>query len=164
MKILYIVKYIAQYGGLDRILSYKMNYLSDKLGYEVYLLTYEQGDHPISFPLSSNIKHTDIDVRFFTRYNCSLVERIYQYFKMRSIFKYRLIKQVDSINPDIIIAETYSYSILDIIINQNKKTKIIIESHIEMNSILKQNDYINNIPLKLISKLYDIYIKFIKEM
>src|SRR5574344_2135431 len=108
MKIVYIVKYIAQLGGLDRIISFKMNYLAEKLGYEVYLLTYEQGNHPFSFSLSPKIQHTDINVRFFTRNKYAFIKRAYLYLKMRSTFKSRLNEKLETINPDIIVTLTDS--------------------------------------------------------
>ena len=39
MKIVYIHESIAHKGGLERIFVDKMNYLADRLQYEVYLLT-----------------------------------------------------------------------------------------------------------------------------
>lgn len=52
MKIVYIHESIAHKGGLERIFVDKMNYLADRLQYEVYLLTASQGNTPVSFPLS----------------------------------------------------------------------------------------------------------------
>lgn len=155
MRIVYIVKYIAQYGGLDRVISYKMNYLAEKLGYEVYLLTYEQGNHPQSFPLSSKIKHIDINVRFFTRHKYSLLKRMYLYFNMRFDFKKRINENLAAINPDIVVTTTYSYTLLDILMNISKKYKIVVESHVDRNSILKQNDFLYSKLMFFIAKLYD---------
>lgn len=50
MKIVYIYKSMAQLGGTERILTDKINYLSDVMKYQVTLITYEQGEHPLSFP------------------------------------------------------------------------------------------------------------------
>lgn len=158
MRILYVVKYIAQLGGLDRVLSYKMNYLDDQLGYEVFLLTYEQGDHPISFPLSPKIEHTDINVRFFTRHKYSLLKRLFLYFKMRDSFMKRLNEKVDIIKPDIIVTLTDSYSLIDVIMQLSRKAKIIVESHVARSGTIKQNDFANNPLLHFISKQYDNYI------
>ena len=158
MKIVYIVKYIAQLGGLDRIISFKMNYLAEKLGYEVYLLTYEQGNHPFSFSLSPKIQHTDINVRFFTLNKYCFFKRVLFYINMRQNFRTRIKHNIDLIDPDIVVTSTYSYSILDIIMGLSSKYKIIIESHVDRNSILKQNDYSNDLLLNYIAKQYDDYI------
>lgn len=50
MKIVYIHESIAHKGGLERIFVDKMNYLADRLQYEVYLLTASQGN-TCQFPL-----------------------------------------------------------------------------------------------------------------
>ena len=158
MRILYIVKYIAQLGGLDRVLSFKMNYLAEKLAYDVFLVTFEQGDHPISFPLSPKIELSDIDVRFFTRHNYSLLKRIVLYFKMRSIFKSRLNDKVEQIKPDIIVTLTDSYTLIDLLMSFSYKAKIVVESHVERNGTIKQNDFTYNPLLFLMAKMYDNYI------
>jgi hypothetical protein len=38
-KITYIVRSLALDGGVERIISEKMNYYADQLGYEVYVIT-----------------------------------------------------------------------------------------------------------------------------
>ena len=56
MRILYITDALAVWGGIERVLSDKMNYLVQKYGYEVYVVTADQGDHPIPFPLDERIR------------------------------------------------------------------------------------------------------------
>ena len=68
MKIVYIHDSIARIGGLERILVDKMNYLANMHDYEIFLITSSQGHHPYSFPLSSKIKHIDINARFHLQY------------------------------------------------------------------------------------------------
>lgn len=50
MKIVYVYDSIARIGGMERILTDKMNYLAEIYGHEVYLITSSQGNHPLSFP------------------------------------------------------------------------------------------------------------------
>lgn len=49
MKIVYVYDSIARIGGMERILTDKMNYLAEIYGHEVYLITSSQGNHPLSF-------------------------------------------------------------------------------------------------------------------
>lgn len=67
MKIIYVYDTIAVVGGIERIFVDKMNYLADHLHHEVYLITSSQGEHPISFPLSPNVQHIDLDIRYHVR-------------------------------------------------------------------------------------------------
>lgn len=157
MRIVYIVKYIAQLGGLDRILSFKMNYLAQH-GYEVHLITYEQGKHPISFPLDERIEHTDVDVRFFTRHGNGLVKRVKQYFDMRRTFKQRVYDKVKEIDPDVIVTLTDSYTLLDILMKIPGRAYRVIESHVERNSFQKRFDFKGKPGLYQLASLFDRYI------
>ena len=51
MKIVYVYDSIARIGGMERILTNKMNYLAEIYGHEVYLITSSQGNHPFYFPV-----------------------------------------------------------------------------------------------------------------
>ena len=64
MKIVYVYDSIARIGGMERILTDKMNYLAEIYGHEVYLITSSQGNHPLSFPLSHKVEHIDLDTKF----------------------------------------------------------------------------------------------------
>lgn len=158
MKILYIHKHIAQLAGMERILTDKMNYLSDQLGYEITIITYEQGVHPLSFPLSPNVRHMDLNVPFYTTTGYSLLKRTAMYLKMRRDFKSRLYHAIRTISPDIIIANTYSYPQLDIIINAPAKSKYILENHTDRNTLKKTADFSHNIFLNAIAQAYDYYM------
>ena len=55
-KIVYVMKSFAVKAGVERVMSDKMNYLAGQ-GYEVVMVTYEQGQHPDAFPLHPAIRH-----------------------------------------------------------------------------------------------------------
>ncbi|WP_303208131.1 glycosyltransferase family 4 protein [Bacteroides oleiciplenus] len=157
MKIVYIYKSIASLSGMERILTDKMNYLVDQLGYDIYLVTYEQGKHPLSFSLSSHIQHRDLGVIFYSRSNYSLPKRIWLYLMMRRIFKRKLYETIQNIDPDIIVAISYDYPQLDIIANIPGKSKRILETHIAKEALLKSADF-NSFLLKKIAWIYDYYM------
>ena len=75
---------------MERILTDKMNYLAEKYDIDLFLITYEQSGHPLSFPIHSNIKHIDLDVKFYTTHGHSLIKRLFMYLQMRHQFKKRL--------------------------------------------------------------------------
>lgn len=128
MRIVYFYDAIARFGGTERILIDKMNYLANQYKQEVYLITTCQGNHPFAFPLSKKIRHTDLSVRFHTQYRYSLPKRVYMIWKMNKELTAKLQKTVNDINPDIVIATTYYAA--DIVCNLNCKAKKIIESHV----------------------------------
>ena len=62
MKLLYITNGINGSGGLERVLAVKASYLADTLGYEVHILTLNNGDKKPFYEFSQAIKFHDIKV------------------------------------------------------------------------------------------------------
>lgn len=127
MKIVFLYDALALYGGIEKILIDKMNLLSMLPGYQIYIITTNQGEHPISFPLNDKVKHIDLNIRFHTIYQYSLFKRYYQLYKLNKIFKRRLTKCIENIQPDIITATTIHFT--SQVINLRYKAKKIIECH-----------------------------------
>ena len=127
MKIVYVYDAIARTGGVERILTDKMNYLAEVYGHEVYLITSAQGQHPLSFPLSSKVKHIDLDARFHIQYQYKYPKRLWVKWQLHQKFKKNFNKVIQAIEPDIIIGTTYYNA--DVICCLKNKAKKIIESH-----------------------------------
>ena len=140
--------------GVERVVSDKMNYLAEN-GYDVSMITYEQGNHPHAFPLHPSIRHYSLDARFFKLSQMPIWERPMAMRQMRRRFKEGLQQAVDNEQPDIIIATTYSMKLLDIILNVQTKAHRLIESHIACYTVRKAYDYRYNPILHNIAKLYD---------
>ena len=60
MKLLYIVPNINNEGGVARVLSIKANYLVEKSGYEVHILTQNEGNSPLFYSFNANIIFHDL--------------------------------------------------------------------------------------------------------
>jgi len=127
MKIIYVYDTIAVVGGIERIFVDKMNYLADHLHHEVYLITSSQGEHPISFPLSPNVQHIDLDIRYHVCYGYPLPQRIWMKFRLQQLSKKRLKDTIKKIDPDIIICTT-TYMVTEIC-RLKCRAKKVIESH-----------------------------------
>lgn len=67
MKIVYCINAVSNSGGMERILQQKANYLADIVGYEVIIITTEQGNLRPFFPFSSKIRFIDLDVDYGDR-------------------------------------------------------------------------------------------------
>ena len=65
MRIMYVNTAMAVWGGIERVLVDKMNYLSEKPEYNVYLLTYEQPDQALSFQINKRITYSPINAPLF---------------------------------------------------------------------------------------------------
>lgn len=127
MKIVYVYDCIARIGGVERILAEKMSYLADLLGYEVFLITTIQGKHPFSFPISSKVRHIDLEVPFHHQYRYKYPLRLWKKWMLDRSFERKLNKVIKQINPDIIIGITYFKG--DVICRINHNSRKIIESH-----------------------------------
>ena len=73
MRIAYIYPHFISLAGTERVLIDKMNYLATKADVDVMMVTYEQGSHPVAYPLSSKVRHIDLDVRFYSLYLAPLI-------------------------------------------------------------------------------------------
>lgn len=127
MKIVYIHANIANIGGVERILTDKMNYLSEKYKHEIYLVTCWQGKHPFAFPLSNKIRHIDLNIKSFLQYQYRYPKRLWVKYKFNKRIKSRLAETIDQICPDIIICPTNFRA--DIVCNLKSNAPKIIESH-----------------------------------
>ena len=92
MKLLYINDAIAIYGGLERVLAEKINWFVEQAGYEVCLLTTNQGDHPFSFPIHRDVICRDLNINFHQQYRYSGLKRIRLNLRLHRIFRQRLRK------------------------------------------------------------------------
>ena len=107
MNIVYINKSMAQWGGVERVYCDKMNYLSKKHGYNITLITYEQGNHPIPYHLDDKIKVIDLDVRFFPLFKNNAIQRQILFLQKLRLLKSKLNKALKEINPDYVVLTTY---------------------------------------------------------
>lgn len=159
MRIIYLIKSFANKAGVERVISDKMNWLADH-GYEVLLVTYEQGDHPYAFYLSPSIRHIDINTRFFLLSRYNVFRRLYEYYLNRKSFKRNLQGVVDKFNPDIIITTTYQLKLIDLILKTKTNAKMLIESHIACYKARKSGDFSSDTFPYYIAKLYDKFFLF----
>lgn len=159
MKILYIINKMTNLAGIERILTCKMNYLSEKTEHSVFLLTYEQPNQALSFQLNDKITYQPINSPVPQREGLSLFGWIKAYSLARKVFKHQFYNVLKAIHPDIVISTGYAYPVLDIIIDISRKvnTKIIVESHVKGDTV-SMKKYIYNNKLAYLFSFWDSYI------
>ena len=138
MKLVYIFSSFAAKGGTERIFCDKMNWLAEVAGYEIVFVTYEQGNHPFAYPLSNKIRHVDLNTRFFTTGTMPLLKRIRSKFTLPRLFKHRLRKLLDEIQPDVVVSTTYALLLFREILSQPYRH--VVESHVYY-QLLLQNTF-----------------------
>lgn len=105
MRIVYYLPSLYAPGGLERIITYKANYLAEHFdSYEVYIITSEQVGRAPYFSLSPKVKHIDLDVPFDWPFNQSRLSRILKYPMRYYRFKKRLTQTLIELHPDITLS------------------------------------------------------------
>lgn len=159
MKILYVINKMTNLAGIERILTCKMNYLSEKSEYSVFLLTYEQPNQALSFQLNERITYCPINTPIPQREGLTLFGWIKAYISARKVFKHLFYNRIKDIRPDIVICTGYAYPVLDIIIDSSRKinAKTIMESHVKGDTV-SMKKYIFNHTLASLFSIWDFYI------
>lgn len=127
MKILYINDALAIYGGLERILVDKMNWLSGQDNMSVFFVTVNQGDHKMPFFLNSKVIHFDLGVFFQNEYRYKGIRRLLTHWKLWNDFKNRFQAIVRRVEPDIILCSRINF--IKTILKVKGNIPLIYESH-----------------------------------
>ena len=159
MKILYIINKMTNLAGIERILTCKMNYLSEKTDYSVFLVTYEQPNQALSFQLNNKITYQPINAPIPQREGMTLFGWMKVYISARKVFKREFNHFLKNIHPDIVICTGYAYPVLDIIIDASRQinAKTIMESHVKGDTV-SMKKYIFNHTLASMLSFWDYYI------
>lgn len=106
MRILYIFRSLAVWGGIERVLVDKMNALVSMYGYEVYMITTDQGRHKVPYHLDEGVHLEDIGIQFHLQYQFSGIRRLKDEYRRMKLFEVKLSSRIKDINPDLIICTT----------------------------------------------------------
>lgn len=159
MKILYIIDRMINLGGIERILSCKMNYLAADSSCQIFLATYDQQGRPVSYALREEIAYCPFEAPIPERAGLTLLGWIAKLVKARHHFNLQFKKLLTEVKPDIVICTGYAHPVIDIIINssQRKNIKTIVESHID-SSTVSMSRYVYNHLLSHFFSLWDRHI------
>lgn len=127
MKILYIFRSLAVWGGIERILIDKMNYLSGLNEMDVYMITSDQGNHSIPYTLNSNVSFEDLGICFYRQYQYCLLKRVVIRRKMIKRYEGLLAERLSNIDPDIIVCTTAD--MISSIVKVKGSIPLVVESH-----------------------------------
>lgn len=104
MKILYLNNQFYLHGGIEKILSDKINYFIQEFHYDVTLCTSEHKDNAYVYPLDEKINHVDLEINY---------DRSKSYFHptnlKKSVTHYKRLKQlIKTLQPDVVISVNYT--------------------------------------------------------
>lgn len=127
MKILYVFRSLAVWGGIERVFVEKMNFLSSVYGYDVYMITSDQGNHPIPYHLEDTVHIEDLNIRFHLQYQYNIIKRKWAARQMKSRYEQYLSERIQQIRPDIIVCTTADH--IDSLVKLKGAIPLIVESH-----------------------------------
>lgn len=106
MKIIFVAKVFAEWGGLERVWTDKMNALSQVPDYEVWLVTTDQGSHSYPYVFSSKVHLVDLNIRFVQQYQYGFLKRIWVKYSLMRVYKYRFQQLLYQIKPDVLVTNS----------------------------------------------------------
>lgn len=127
MKILYVFRSLAVWGGIERVLVEKMNHIISMYGYDVYMVTADQGNHPVPYQLDERVHLVDLNIRFHQQYQYPLPKRLWVARKLRKIYRIRLSDQINSIKPAVIVCTAADD--ISSLVKLKGSIPLVVESH-----------------------------------
>ena len=127
MKILYFSQVFAVWGGFERVWTDKMNALSEIPGNEICLVTTDQGNHKVPYPLNQNVRHIDLGIRFVQQYQYQGLKRYWVYLKLLRLFKRKMKALLEAERPDVIVSNASEF--VDFILKCKGTIPLVVESH-----------------------------------
>ncbi len=147
MKVLYIFRSLAVWGGIERVLVNKMNFLFAEYGFDVYVLTSCQGNHALPYPMNDGIHWDDLGIQFHQQYKYHGIYKLIDGYVRSRRFQKRLSKKLECICPDIIICTATDP--VNSIVKIKGSIPLVIESH---------SDCIHTFGVKGIRQRYFAYL------
>ena len=128
MKIVYLYSSLTIMGGIERVLVDKMNYLVSYDGYDVFMITSDQGQHPVPYQLDEQVRLLDLQIRFHTQYRYRGWQRMKEARRLSRLYHQRLQEKLKEIGPDMIVCTTSQdvHGLLQI----KGKIPLIVECHV----------------------------------
>lgn len=137
MKVAYVTDAFAIWGGMERVLADKMNALSEWYGWEVTLLTLNQGSHALIGELHPSVSHIDLGIRIHQQYQYRGIVRLQKRYVLGHDLRKRMKQVLEGICPDVIVCVKLDF--VGVLIELKGKTPMVVESH----TLCKLEEYDN---------------------
>ena len=105
MKIIFYTDQLYLHGGIEKMLSQKLNYFSEIKNYEVHLITFEQKNNNYCYNINNKVIKHDLSINYFREksyFNINNLQKVPLHIKS-------LRKKLKEIEADIIIIANYSF-------------------------------------------------------
>lgn len=127
MKIVYITDALAICGGIERVITDKMNYLSIQSGHDVCLMTICQGPHIFPFVLNERVRHIDLNVRLNQQYDYNGISRLYMRWKLFKKAIREMRNAIENLRPDVLVCVKLDF--VNVLYRSKGSISLVVESH-----------------------------------
>jgi len=104
MKLLYCIPALYNAGGMERVITEKVNYLATLAGYEITIVTTDQQGREIRFQLDNSINLIHLNIDFDSHLNEKLLSKFLLHKKKLKQYKSELIQIINRLDIDICIS------------------------------------------------------------
>lgn len=148
MRICIIADQIYKSGGIERVLSYRINHWIN-IGHEVSLITHENKGNSSYFDFNSNLEHFDLEGSFNKKISLFAPINI----RLAALYFFKFKKVFYDINPDVVIVANYSYEFYFIPLIKSSRYAIK-----EYHSSFSKGKGVAGYIRKIASKFYDKHV------
>lgn len=131
MRLMYFIPALFNHGGMERVLTSKVNYLVEEMGYQITIVTTDQMSRGCYFSLSGKIDLIHLDLDFNSHFEKNLIPKYFCHQLKMIKYKREVQKLVDIIKPDILIS--LGGKEIDFIYKLKTNAAIVCEMHFSMN-------------------------------
>lgn len=133
---------LAIWGGLERIIIAKANELAG-LGYDVSILTADQGRHPVPYTVSPAVHVEDLGVGLHRQYYYWGLRRLWMGWRLQRLLVSRLHDRLEQLQPDVVITVATDYAEF-VISAVGGRAAVIVESHSIFQRTFSQRHFLTN--------------------
>ena len=122
MKIVYVIETLASTGGTEKMISQKANYLADKLGNDVTIITCSQNvSQPNIFSLSDRVRQIYLGIPLYSQYQYKYPKRLWLKYKLNKQLQSSINAAIQKSDPNILIGVSHFNA--DVICSINTRAK-----------------------------------------
>lgn len=104
MKVVYLINSLKNPGGMERVLTNKANYFSEKFNYEIFIITTDQNNMNNFYKLNKEITCIDLKINYYEDFKKNILKRIRPFIYKQKKHKLLLEKEILKIKPDFIVS------------------------------------------------------------
>lgn len=163
MKITYVYSTLATTGGTERMIIEKANYLAERFGYDITIITcYQLKKEQNFFKTSPKVKQINLEIPYYSQYKYNYPKRLWIRWRINKLLRSKIYLSVKQENPDILIGVSRFNA--DYISSIKCRAKKIIECHVIKNDTLLYNTTRQSLVFRFFWKVKEyIYFWTIKQ-